>query len=190
MNNIDKIKHIRDKTKMPLKDCKKELINFSGDADKAIEKLRLYGGSSQSRDDKEANEGYLGVYHHHDGKTVAVADLRCESDFVARSYEFREVASELAKQVAAMSPEYVSRNEMDTESILISLTDEESRSGKDEKIVKKIAEGRLNKLCSERCLIEQKWIKDPTKTVSSLINELASQVKENIKVNSFVKITI
>ncbi len=183
------VKALREKTGAGMMDCKNALQESNGDFDKAIEYLRKKGASiAQKRSDKAANQGVIESYIHTGGRVGTLIELNCETDFVAKTDDFKRLAKDLAMQVAAMNPRYVSREDVDKAEIdreVEIYKTQAKNEGKPDNIAEKIAEGRLDKFYQEVCLLEQSFIKDSTKTVSDLLNEATAKIGENIKVSRF-----
>ena len=185
------VKELREKTGAGMMDCKKALAETGGDVPKAIDYLRQKGLAAAARKaDRVATDGAVGAYVHAGGKIGALVEINCETDFVARTTEFQILLKDIAMQVAAASPRYVRREEIPTEEL-----DREKgiyrqqalESGKPEKIVDKIIEGKLDRFYSEVCLVEQSFIKDPDKKVSDVVNDAIARLGEKIQVRRFAR---
>jgi elongation factor Ts len=185
------VKELREKTGAGMMDCKKALAETSGDMQKAIDYLRQKGlAAAAKKADRAATDGAVGAYIHAGGKIGALVEINCETDFVARTTEFQTLLKDLAMQVAAASPRFVRREE-----IPVGELDREREiyrqqaldSGKPEKIVDKIVEGKLERFYSEVCLVEQAFIKDPDKKVSDVVNDAVARLGENIQVRRFTR---
>ncbi|WP_456465827.1 translation elongation factor Ts [Desulfurobacterium sp.] len=185
------IKELREKTGAGIVDCKKALQEAEGNMEKAIEILRKKGAAKAAKKaDRATAEGIVVSYIHAGGKVGALVEINCETDFVARTDDFKALGHEIAMQVAAMKPKYVSREEVPAEMIEKEkeiLKEQAVAEGKPEHIVEKIVEGRLNKFYSENCLLDQPWIKDDSKTIGDLIKEYITKLGENIKVKRFCR---
>jgi len=183
------VKALREKTGAGMMDCKKALQESNGDFDKAIEYLRKKGASiAQKRSDKLANQGVIEAYIHTGGRVGTLVEVNCETDFVAKTDDFKRLAKDIAMQVAAMNPRYVSREDVDgsvLEKEIEIYKTQAKNEGKPDTIAEKIAQGRLEKFYQELCLLEQSFIKDSTKTVQDLLNEATAKIGENIRVNRF-----
>jgi elongation factor Ts len=188
------VKELREATGAGMLDCKKALAQADGDFDKAVEILREKGLSAAAKKaDRAANEGLIGTYIHPGSKMAGMVEVNCETDFVARTEQFQELARSLAMQVVAARPEYVSRAEVPAEVIAkekeiyrAQLTE----SGKPETVWDRIVEGKLEKWYSEVCLLEQNFIRDPDKTVQNLLVESIAALGENIQVRRFARLEI
>ncbi len=188
------IKELREKTGAGIVDCKKALQEANGDMEKAVEILRKKGAAKAAKKAERATaEGAVFSYIHAGGKVGVLVELNCETDFVARNETFKELGHEIAMQIAAMSPEYVSKEEVPSEVVEKEkeiLKEQALSEGKPEHIVEKIVEGRLSKFYSEKCLLEQPWIKDDSKTVADLIKEYITKLGENIRVKRFCRFEV
>jgi elongation factor Ts len=185
------VKKLREKTGVGLMDCKEALKQSEGDIEKAIEHLREKGlAKLQKRMGKVASEGLIASYIHTGGKIGAMVEVNCETDFVANTKEFQNFAKDIAMQITASNPLYVKREDVPEE-----VKEKEKNiykkqaleSGKPEKIVDKIAEGKMEKFFQEVCLIEQSFIKNPDITVIELLEELIVKMGEKILVSRFVR---
>ncbi|SMO51297.1 elongation factor Ts [Balnearium lithotrophicum] len=188
------IKELREKTGAGIVECKKALQEAGGDIEKAVEILRKKGAAKAAKKaDRATAEGIVVSYIHAGGKVGALVELSCETDFVARTEDFKQLGHEIAMQVAAMSPEFVSREEVPSELVEKEkeiLRQQALSEGKPEHIVEKIVEGRLSKFFSEKCLLEQPWIKDDSKTIKDLLTDYITKLGENIKVKRFCRFEI
>lgn len=194
MVTIDQIKQLREETGSAPTQIKKALEETNGDLDKARELLRVWGKNvSIKKVSRETNSGLVEAYLHSSGKTGVLLDIRCETDFVAKSDDFKNLAHEICLQIAAMKPSFVSDAEI-PEGYLDGETkiwqEQIKDSGKPENIVNQILEGKLNKYKQEICLIAQPWIKDDTKTIKNLIEDTTAKVGEKIEVKKFARYEI
>lgn len=183
---------LRNRTGAGIVDCKNALTEANGDMEKAIEVLKKKGAIKAAKKSAErtATEGMLATYVHHNGKLAAIVELACETDFVARNEEFRALANDLALQVAAMDPMYVSPEAIPAEEVEKKKAEymaEMANDKKPEDIKAKIIEGKLNKWYSEVCLTKQSFIKDEDKTVEQLVNELVAKIGEKIVPTRFAR---
>lgn len=185
------VKKLREKTGVGLMDCKEALKHASGDMEKAVEYLREKGMAKlQKRMGRAASEGVIASYIHTGGKIGAMVEVNCETDFVANTKEFQDFARDLAMQITAATPLYVKREDVPADAIEKEKSiyrKQALESGKPEKIVDKIAEGKLEKFYQEVCLIEQSFIKNPDVTVKDLLEELLVKMGEKIVVNRFAR---
>ena len=184
---------LRGRTGVGMMDCKKALQEVDGDIEKAVTLLRERGMASASkRAGKLASEGIVDSYIHLGGKIGVLLEVNCETDFVARSDSFKELAHNLALHIAAVKPEYVSSEEIDQQRIndereiltAQALNDPKPRPTN---VIEKMVEGRIAKFLEEICLLDQKYVKDPSKTVRDLVNEATVSIGEKIVVRRFVR---
>lgn len=187
----EQIKELREKTGAGILDCRKALEGSNGDLDKAIDFLREKGlATAAKRADRQASEGTLELYSHGNGRVGVMLELNCETDFVARSDAFRELAHELALQVAASSPSWITEEEIPADVIEHETKIAEAKAREEKKpeaIIPKIVEGSLNKFKDEFVLLRQVYIRDEAITVQKLINEKIAALGENIVVRRFVR---
>ncbi|MDK2784245.1 MAG: elongation factor Ts [Bacillota bacterium] len=185
------VKALREKTGAGMMDCKRALQETDGDMEKAIEYLREKGlAAAAKRAGRTAAEGVIEAYIHLGGKLGVLVEVNCETDFVARTPEFREFARDIAMQVAAANPQYLTREDVPAEVLNKEreiLRAQALNEGKPEKVVDRIVEGRLEKFYSENCLLEQPFIKDPDKKVRDLLAEKIARIGENIVIRRFVR---
>lgn len=166
--------------------CKLAFKDAEKDFEKAVELINERGWATDAIEGETPKEGVIGCYVHNiDRKTVSMVEVECITDFVAKNQDFIDFANELAIQAAAMKPEYVSKDDVPQEK-LDELKDlfkrEAEEEGKPENIMEKIIEGKLQKFYSEKCLLEQKWFKDDTKTMANLLDEAIGKIGEPLKV--------
>jgi elongation factor Ts len=185
------VKELREKTGVGFMECKTALAETEGDLDRAMTLLREKGLASASRKmGRAASDGLIVSYVHGGGKIGVLIELNCETDFVARTDEFSALAKNLAMQVAAASPAYVSREDV-PEPVLEKeraiLRTQAASAGKSEAVVERIVQGRLEKFFSETCLLEQPFIRDPQITVQDLIKGIIAKVGENVVVRRFCR---
>ncbi|MBI4459992.1 MAG: translation elongation factor Ts [Acidobacteria bacterium] len=185
------VKELRDKTGAPWMDCKIALTEAKGDMAGAETVLRKRGlASAQKRAGRATLEGVIGSYIHAGGKIGVLVELNCESDFVARTDEFKQLAHDIAMHVAATDPRFLSKEEVTAE-----ILDKEKEiyraqalaSGKPEKVVERIVEGKMEKFYEEVCLLEQHYVKDPGQTVHQVVASAIGKLGENIAVRRFVR---
>ncbi|AKX93794.1 translation elongation factor Ts [Neomoorella thermoacetica] len=185
------VKALRERTGAGMMDCKKALTEANGDMEKAIEYLRKKGlATAAKRAGKVASEGLVHAYIHGGGRIGVLIEVNCETDFVAKTEDFRDLVHNLAMQVAASRPEYVAREDVPEEVLAKEkeiLRAQALNEGKPEKVVEKIIAGRLEKFYQENCLLEQPFIKDMDRTVQDLINEKIAKLGEKIVVRRFVR---
>ncbi len=183
------IKELRSTTGVGILECRKALQAADGDYKKAVDYLREKGmAKAAKRADRDASDGTIELYSHGNGRVGVMVEINCETDFVARGETFRELAHEIALQIAAESPLYVDENDIPEEVLAHEAEIARKRSleeGKPEKIIDKIVEGRLRKYKEEVCLMKQKYIRDDSITVKDLIMQNVGSLGENIVVRRF-----
>lgn len=185
------VKELREKTGLGMMDCKHALVETKGDIEKAVEYLRKKGAlKAAKRQGRATTEGRVGSYVHMTGKIGVLLELNCESDFVAKTEQFGELLKDLCMQIAASAPKWVSSSDIPEDVVTkekeIYLA-QARESGKPEKMLEKIAQGKLVKFYTEVCLLDQPFVKDPAKSVADLIKEKIAQLGENITVGRFVR---
>jgi elongation factor Ts len=185
------VKKLRDKTGAGMMDCKIALTETNCDMELAIEHLRKKGAAvAAKRADRETNQGVVEAYIHAGGRIGAMVELNCETDFVAKTPGFKQLAHDIAMQVAAMTPQYVSREQIPQRVIdkeLEIYKEQAQNEGKPAQIAEKISQGRLEKFYQETVLIEQSFIKDSGKTIKDIIDEETAKVGEKITVRRFLR---
>ena len=187
------VKRLREQTGAGVMDCKQALAQHGGDLAKAADWLRQRGAAlAAKKADRTAEDGAIGTYVHSGGKIGVLVEVNCETDFVARNPEFAALVKDLAMHIAgaATPPRYVSREEIPGAAITRAreqFTAEARESGKPDKVVAQIVEGRLEKFCAEIALLEQPFIKDSNLTVGALITEKTAKIGERIVVRRFVR---
>ena len=191
MISSEQVKELRERTGAGVMDCKKALMEAGGDMEKAIVILREKGlAKAAKKVGRTTAEGIIDAYIHGEGRIGVLVEVNCETDFVARNEEFRSLVKDIAMQIAASNPKYISRNDVPQEVLEREkeiLKAQAINEGKPAHIVDKIVEGRLEKFFEENCLLEQPFIKDPDKKVSELIMEKIALLGENITVTRFVR---
>ncbi|NLF63506.1 MAG: translation elongation factor Ts [Chloroflexi bacterium] len=188
---VEQIKELREITGAGVLDAKKALIAAEGNMDKAVDALREKGLARMAkRADRTANEGIIEMYAHLANRVGVMLELNSESDFVARTDLFRNLAHEIALHIAAMDPKYLSREDVPRDEIdreLEVLRAQALAEGKPEQVVERIVSGRLEKFYQENVLLEQPFVKDDSKTVKDLIDDVTVQLGENIVLRRFVR---
>jgi elongation factor Ts len=188
------IKTVREMTGAGVLECKKALESSGGDIEKAVVILREKGiAAAQKRTGKATAQGLVSSYIHAGGKIGVLVELNCETDFVARTDEFQQLAREIAMHVAAEDPQYVNREQVPAE--LLEKEKDIYRNqalaeGKPEKVVEKIIDGKLNNFYAQICLLDQKYVRDDTKTVGELVKEVMGRLGENIVLRRFVRLQL
>lgn len=185
------VKELRAKTGAGMMDCKKVLTEADGDMERAIELLREKGlAKAEKKADRIAAEGVVESYIHAGGRIGVLVEVNCETDFVAKTDDFRTFVKDVAMQIAAMNPQYVRREEVPAEELEKEkeiLRNQALQEGKPEHIVDKMVEGRLGKFYERVCLLEQPFIKDGDKTIDELVKEKIAKIGENISIRRFVR---
>ena len=188
------VKDLRERTGAGMMDCKKALVKSDGNLDKAIDYLRKSGiAKAEKKGSRTASEGIIYSYIHHGDKLGVLLELNCETDFVAKTDGFNGLANNLAMQIAATNPVSIDRDSIDKnylkkeESIF---KEQALSSGKPENVVDKIVNGKLEKLYSEICLLDQSYIKDTDKKISDLLNEAIATLGENIVIARFIRFAV
>ena len=188
------VKDLRERTGAGMMDCKKALVKSDGDLDKAIDFLRKSGiTKAEKKGSRTASEGIIYSYIHHGDKLGVLLELNCETDFVAKTDGFNALANNLAMQIAATNPISIDRDSIDKnylqkeESIF---KEQALSSGKPENVVDKIVKGKLEKLYSEICLLDQQYIKDTDKKISDLLNEAIATLGENIVIARYIRFAV
>ena len=188
------VMELRAKTNVGMMDCKKALIETTGDMDKAIKYLREKGISKAAKKaERETKEGRIHSYIHGNSKIGVMLEVNCETDFVAKNEKFIEFCKDIAMHIAASNPIAISEENLDPkiiESEKEIYRNKALNDGKPEKIVDKIVEGQIKKFKKENCLLDQEFIKDPDKTIKDLLNETIMTLGENIKINRFVRYSL
>ena len=188
------VKNLREKTGAGMMDCKKALVKTAGDIEKAIDFLRKSGiAKAEKKGERTAKEGLVFSYIHHGGRLGVLLELNCETDFVAKTDGFSDLANNISMQIAATNPLSISRDEID-QSVLDRekeiFADQARVSGKPDNIIDKIVDGKVEKYFAESCLLEQQYIKDPDRKVFDLITESVATLGENIVINRFIRFAI
>lgn len=191
MITADLVKQLRERTGSGMMDCKKALVEADGNIEKAIELLRERGlAAAAKKAGRIAAEGLVDSYIHGDGRIGVLVEVNIETDFAAANADFKQLVKDIAMQIAAVKPEYVSRDEVPADMIEKEkniLRIQAKNEGKPEKIIEKMVEGRIEKFYKELCLLDQEWIKDPDKTISQLVTEKIALIGENINIRRFAR---
>ncbi len=185
------VKELRERTQAGMMDCKKALQETGGDMEKAIDYLREKGlAQAAKKAGRLASEGLVEAYIHGDGRIGVLIEVNCETDFVAKTDEFKELVRELAMQVAALKAEYVSREDVPEDVLEREREVNRQRAlneGKPANVVDRIVDGRIEKYFEEVCLLEQPYVRDNDKKIKDLIQEKIAKIGENIQVRRFVR---
>lgn len=193
--DIKQVSELRQRTGVGMMDAKKALEEANGDVNKAIEILRKAGAAKAAKKAAErvAKEGLVETYIHSNGKIGTLIVLNCETDFVARSDKFRQVAKDLALHVAASSPEYLRVEDVPAEviekekEIYAALMKKE---GKPEAVIAKVVENKMNTFFEEKVLLKQRFVKDDTKTIEQVVSDLVNTIGEKVELSKFVRFTV
>ena len=187
----DLVKKLRDKNGAGMMDCKRALEAANGDMEAAIDHLRKKGAATAAkRADRETNQGVVEAYIHAGGRIGVMIELNCETDFVAKTPGFKQLAHDIAMQAAAMNPQYILRENITQATIdkeLEIYREQAKNEGKPAEIADKIAQGRLDKFYQEFVLMEQSFIKDSGKTIKDIIDEEIGRVGEKITIKRYVR---
>lgn len=187
------VKSLREKTGAGMIDCKNALVEANGDETQAVEILRKKGmATADKKSGRVTAEGAVGSYIHMGGKVGVLVEINCESDFVARGEEFQQLVKDVAMHIAAVDPKYVRREEVpadvldkEREILREQLKTDPKNASKPADVLDKIIEGRVGKYYEDNVLLDQPFVKDPSKTVGDLVTEKISSIKENISVRRF-----
>ena len=194
MVSTDQIKQLREETGISIMDCKKALEKTSNNIEEAKELLRKWGKEfALKKTGRETKQGIIDIYLHSNKKVGVMVQLQSETDFVARSDEFKKLAHEICLQIASMSPLYVSEEEIPEEFLdgeKEIYREQFKDSGKPQEIVDQIIEGKLSKYKKEISLLSQSWVKDNTKTIEDVIKDYINKLGENIVVKKFTRYKI
>jgi elongation factor Ts len=183
---------LRESTGGGLMNCKKALVETNGNFEEAVALLRKKGeATAEKKAGRAASEGLIETYIHLGGKVGVMVELNCESDFVAKNDEFKQLAREIAMHIAAVNPACISRDDMDPAIVAVERKSAEDQAeGKPERAIANIVEGKLNKFLAESCLLEQAFVKNPDQTVQELLTAMISKMGENMVVKRFVRFEV
>ena len=188
------VKELRDRTGAGMLDCKKALEETGGDVEAAIDFLRSKGAAKAAkRAEKAANEGTVGFYIHHGGRIGVLVEVNCETDFVANTDDFKDLARDLAMHIAASNPQAVSEADLPQEVIERErqvYLEQVQNEGKPEQIQEKIVEGKLRRFFEENTLLRQPFVKDPDRTIEQLVTEVAARTGEKIEIARFARFAV
>ncbi|MEK6580637.1 MAG: translation elongation factor Ts [Bdellovibrionota bacterium] len=185
------VRDLREKTGAGMMECKKALAETSGNFDKAVEYLRKKGiASADKKSGRATKEGLISSYIHGEGKVGVLVEINCETDFVARTEQFRGLVKDIAMQIAAANPQWVRVDEVPS-----AVIDKEKEiavaqlqaAGKPKDVLEKIAEGKIKKFYEDTCLLNQLFVKDPNKTIDTLLKETIAILGENISIRRFAR---
>ena len=189
------VKSLREKTGAGMMECKAALVEANGDESQAVEVLRKKGmASADKKSGRVTAEGAVGSYIHMGGKVGVMVEVNCETDFVARGEEFQQLVKDVAMHIAAVDPKYLKRDEVpadvldkEREILREQLKNDPKNANKPADVIDKIIEGRVGKYYEDNVLLDQPFVKDPSKTVGELVTEKISSIKENITVRRFTR---
>ena len=189
------VKALREKSGAGMIDCKNALVEANGDESAAMDILRKKGmAAAGKKSGRVTAEGAVGSYIHMGGKVGVMVEINCESDFVSRGDEFQQLVKDVAMHIAATDPRYTTREDVpaadldkEREFLLDQLKGDPKNAGKPEDVLTKIIEGRLNKFYEDNVLVDQPFVKDPSKTVGELVAEKIGSIKENISIRRFAR---
>jgi elongation factor Ts len=189
------VKALREKTGAGMMECKNALVEAAGVEETAIDILRKRGlASARKKEGRIAAEGAVGSYIHMGGKVGVLVEVNCETDFVARSDEFSQLVKDIAMHIAAAEPRFVAREEVTADALdkereiaRAQATNDPKNASKPEQVIEKIVEGRLNKFYEEAVLLDQPFVKDPTKTVGELVTDKIAKTGEKITIRRFTR---
>jgi len=188
------VKELRERTGAGMMDCKNALAEANGDVERAIEILRKKGlAKAAKKAGRETNEGLIISYVHHNGKLGVLVELNCETDFVARTDDFKELGNKIAMHIAAMAPRWVKREDVPADIIEKEreiYREQLKDSGKPAQVIEKIIEGKLESFYQDNCLVEQKFALDQSITIRDMIQQAIAKIGENIQVSRFVRMQI
>jgi len=189
------VKSLREKTGAGMIDCKNALVEANGDESAAVEILRKKGiATADKKAGRVTAEGAVGSYIHMGGKVGVLVEINCESDFVSRGDEFQQLVKDVAMHIAAVAPRFTNRDEVpaqeiekEREILMEQLKNDPKNANKPEDVLNKIIEGRLNKFYEDNVLVDQAFVKDPSKTIADLVTEKIASIKENISIRRFAR---
>ena len=189
------VKSLREKSGAGMVDCKNALVEANGDENAAMDILRKKGmAQAGKKAGRVTAEGAVGSYIHMGGKVGVLVEINCESDFVSRGEEFQQLVKDVAMHIAATDPRYTNRTDVpaadldkEREILMEQLKNDPKNAGKPEEVLTKIIEGRLNKFYEDNVLVDQPFVKDPSKTVGELVAEKVGSIKENISIRRFAR---
>jgi elongation factor Ts len=185
------VKELRDRTGAGMMDCKAALAEAQGDLEKAVDVLRKKGlAAAAKKAGRVAADGMVASYIHAGGKLGVLVEINCETDFVARTDEFQDLAKDIAMHVAAAEPRYVRREEVPADVLereRAIFREQAAASGKPANVIERIVDGKLDKFYAESCLLEQAFVKNPDQTITQLVQEKVAKIGENIQVRRFAR---
>ncbi len=194
MSSLELIKQLREKTGAGMMDCKKALAESGDNVEQAIDYLRKKGiAKAASKADRVAKEGLIVQYIHMNGKIGVLVEINCETDFVARTDDFQALGHDIAMHIAAAAPLALTADQLDPAVVAREkdvIAEQLRNENKPEAMIEKIAEGKIQKFYKDVCLVDQLFVKDPTKTIQDVITETIAKVGENIQIGRFVRFAL
>ncbi len=185
------VQELRQRTGAGMMECKKALQENDGYMDKAVEYLRMKGiAKAEKRVGKETTEGMIGSYVHHNGKIAVLVELACETDFVARTDDFKELARLVAEHIAAAAPLGIDKDSVPNEQVekeRAIFTEQVRASGKPENLIEKIVDGKVEAYYKDVALMHQAWVREPKKSIGDLVKEASAKLGENVQIRRFVR---
>jgi len=185
------VKELRDKSGVGVLDCKKALMECNGDIDQAMDHLRKKGiATAKKRGGRITSEGQVQSYIHAGGKIGVIVEVNCETDFTGKTEDFTGLVRDIAMHIAATNPISVKREDVASDTVEKErdiYATQAKESGKPEKVIEKIVEGKMGRFFSEACLLEQPFVKNPDITINDLLNEMIAKTGENIQIRRFVR---
>jgi elongation factor Ts len=185
------VQELRARTGAGMMDCKKALEEVGGDMERAVEYLRAKGAAkADKRAGRNTSEGIIGSYIHHNGKIAVLVEVNCETDFVARTDDFKELARYLAEHVAAAAPIAVDKDMVPADKVESErriFVEQVRAAGKPEAMIEKIVQGKIDAYYKDVCLLHQAWVREPKKTIGDLVKEVSAKTGENIQVRRFTR---
>jgi elongation factor Ts len=185
------VQELRARTGAGMMDCKKALEESGGDMEKAIEYLRARGAAkAEKRAGRQTAEGIIGHYIHHNGRVAVIVEVNCETDFVARTDDFKDLAKYIAEHIAAAAPIAVDKDMVPADKIEAErrvFVEQVRESGKPENMIEKIVAGKIEAYYKDVCLLHQAWVREPKKTIGDLVKEVSAKTGENVQVKRFTR---
>jgi elongation factor Ts len=188
------VKELRQATNAGVNDCKNALVDSAGDFERAVELLRKKGlASAAKKASRDTREGIIGNYVHFGSKAASLVELNCETDFVAKTDQFQQLARDIAMHVVAARPQWLRREDVPADVIAREkeiYREQMVNSGKPAQVVEKIVEGKLDKWYTDVCLLEQPYVKDPDKSIQTLLTDAVALLGENIRISRFSRLEV
>jgi elongation factor Ts len=185
------VSELRQRTGAGMMDCKAALEEMNGDIDAAVELLRKKGvAKAEKRVGRTASEGLIGSYIHHNGKIGVLVEVNCETDFVARTDDFKQLVKHVAEHIAAAAPVAIDRDQVPPDRVEQErriFVEQVRQAGKPENMIDKIVEGKIEAFYKDVCLLHQAWVRDPKQTIGDLVKEISGKTGENVQVRRFAR---